>query len=164
MTWCVAMVRSPDELSLAKRLRQDGQTVYTPTTERQIRKNGGRATRTVAAWSGYLLIRNPLPIEDSRFYGFIRHPDFERKTLTDKEVEKYRLDERLGAFQRPLKGGEVLSLLGIGEEVNVPVWPWNGRRGYVKSIVRGMVELAGLEFEKPVRIPLALIRPDIPVQ
>lgn len=163
MSWCVAMCRSPEELSLAKQLRQDGQTVYTPTTERKIRRNGKCTKRTVAAWPGYLLIHEPLEIDDPRFYRFLMI-DYVRATLSDEMIEGIRLMERLGAFQTH---AESERQLGIGEAVRVSTGLLQGFRGHVDKPLRGKddsVRIAGGDFPKPVWVPSALILPDSSVQ
>lgn len=162
--WHVAMVRSPEELSLAKRLREDGQTVYTPVTERKIRRNGKCTKRTVAAWPSYLFIRDPLPIDDSRFFYFLIKPDYERETLSDEMIEGFRLMERLGAFQTH---AESERQLGIGEAVKVSAGLLQGFRGHVDQPLRGKddsVRIAGGDFARPVWVPSALILPDSSVQ
>lgn len=157
------MVRSPDELSLASQLRRDGQTVYTPVTERKVSVRGRMTKRFVAAWPGYLLIRNPLPIDDSRFYRYLQ-TDYERDTMTDDEVDVIRLMERLGTFQTH---SESERPLGIGETVKVARGLLQGLRGTIDQPLRGKddsVRVSGGDFVRPVWIPSALIRPDIPVQ
>lgn len=161
--WHVAMVRSPEELSLAKRLREDGQTVYTPVTERKIRRNGKCTKRMVAAWPGYLLIRDPLEIDDTRFYRFLMI-DYVRATLSDEMIEGIRLMERLGAFQTH---AESERQLGIGEAVKVSAGLLQGFRGHVDQPLRGKddsVRIAGGDFARPVWVPSALILPDSSVQ
>ncbi len=164
MTWAIAMVRSPEELSLASQLRRDGQTVYLPVTERKISVRGRMTKRFVAAWPGYLFIRDPLPIDDSRLYGFLIKADWERETLSDDAIEGFRLMERLGVFQTH---AESERQLGIGEAVRVSSRLLGDKRGTIEAPLRGKdgyVLIGGGDFPNSVWIASALIKPDITVQ
>jgi transcription antitermination factor NusG len=152
MAWHIAHVRTGDELSLGRDLDHE---TYIPQCERKIRIRGKRSRRRVAAWPGYLLIRDPAHIEDSRFYRFLMEGE-ERASLTDDAVDGFRLMERLGAFQTHAES-EVL--LGIGESVKVAQGLLKGLSGKVQEVWGGKAQIGGGDFQKPVRVPLALLKP-----
>lgn len=152
MSWAIAVVRTNHEYALAASL--DEQT-YNPRTTRKIK--GFR--RYVAAWGGYLLIQDPGEIDDPRLYGFLMIDD-ERASLTDEMVDGFRLMERLGAFQTH---AESERLLGIGEAVKVASGLLRGLGGYVQDVWGGKAAVGGGDFPKPVRVPIALLKPEKPV-
>lgn len=161
--WYIGYVRSSEELSLRDDLRRDGQEVYTPTTERQIRRNGRKAMRTVAAFTGYLFIYDPGRIEDRRFYGFLMI-DGERASMTDEQMDGIRLLERLGAFQTHAESEKAL---GIGEAVKVSTGLLQGLRGTIDEPLRGKdrsVRVSGGDFAKPMWLPSVLLLPESTVQ
>lgn len=162
--WHIAVVRSPEEESLAERLREDGMEVYYPRCKRKVSVRGKMTRRFVAAWPSYLFIRDPMPIDDSRVYGFLIKADYERETLPDEVIEGFRLMERLGVFQTH---AESERQLGIGEAVRVSSRLLGDKRGTIEAPLRGKdgyVLIGGGDFPNPVWIASALIKPDITVQ
>lgn len=157
MTWYIARVRSNAEGALARDLDEE---TYFPRCTRKVRIRGRKSKRVVAAWPGYLLIRNPGVIDDPRLYRFLMIDD-ERASLTDEQVDGFRLMERLGAFQTH---AESERLLGIGEAVKVATGLLKGFGGYVHAVWGDRATLSGGDFRAPVTVPIALLSPEKSVQ
>ena len=156
MTWLVAMIRSGEELAFAGWLRGRGETVYLPTCKRKIRVRGKASKRTVAAWPGYALVRDPKPIQDRRFYRWCRTGD-QVDTMSDAEVETIRFMERSKVFQTHMESEQPLS---IGESVKVARGLLRGMAGHLLELPNGQALVGGGSFPKPVLMPLALLIPE----
>lgn len=158
MSWAIAMIRAGEELAFAGYLRGAGMMSYLPTYQRKIRIRGKQTKRTVAAWPGYIMIREPEPIDDARFFYYLQIDD-EMARFTDDQVDAYRLMERLGVFRVRDES------LGIGESVKVASGLLRGLRGHVDQSLRGKdVRVYGGDFLKPMWVPAALLSPDLQVE